>query len=69
MAVMDNDTWPHHSYIPPYLLRGDPFSSRLSKEADIIAALYICIIGQSLSKKKSSFYIMILFHPVTESDM
>ncbi|XP_077409789.1 opsin-5 [Vanacampus margaritifer] len=45
MAAMTNETWPHPSYVPHYLLRGDPFASRLSKEADIVAAFYICIIG------------------------
>ncbi|XP_040920627.1 opsin-5 [Toxotes jaculatrix] len=45
MAVMENETWPHPSYVPHYLLRGDPFASRLSREADIVAAFYICIIG------------------------
>ncbi|XP_051816633.1 opsin-5 isoform X2 [Acanthochromis polyacanthus] len=44
MAVMENVTWPHQSYVPHYLLRGDPFASKLSREADIIAALYIFII-------------------------
>lgn len=51
MAVMENETWPHPSYVPDYLLRGDPFASRLSREADIVAAFYICIIGQSLIAK------------------
>lgn len=46
MEVMENETWTHSSYVPHYLLRGDPFASRLSKEADIVAAFYICIIGQ-----------------------
>uniref|UniRef100_A0A0F8BCX0 Opsin-5 n=1 Tax=Larimichthys crocea TaxID=215358 RepID=A0A0F8BCX0_LARCR len=45
MTVMENETWPHSSYIPHYLLRGDPFASKLSREADIVAAFYICIIG------------------------
>ncbi|XP_036002984.1 opsin-5 [Fundulus heteroclitus] len=45
MAVMENTTWPYSAYVPHYLLRGDPFASRLSKEADIIAAFYICVIG------------------------
>ncbi|XP_029966152.1 opsin-5 [Salarias fasciatus] len=45
MAVMENATWPHSSYVPHYRLRGDPFASRLSREADIVAAFYICIIG------------------------
>lgn len=49
MTVMENETWPHSSYIPHYLLRGDPFASKLSREADIVAAFYICIIGQSVT--------------------
>ncbi|KAK7907319.1 hypothetical protein WMY93_015931 [Mugilogobius chulae] len=43
-TLMENETW-HHPYVPHYLLRGDPFASRLSPEADIVAALYVCIIG------------------------
>ncbi|TWW68280.1 hypothetical protein D4764_19G0000780 [Takifugu flavidus] len=50
MEVMENETWTHSSYVPHYLLRGDPFASRLSKEADIVAALYICIIGAALQE-------------------
>lgn len=53
MAVMENETWPHPSYVPHYLLDGDPFTSRLSREADIVAAFYICIIGQSLIVKNN----------------
>ncbi|XP_032367298.1 opsin-5 [Etheostoma spectabile] len=45
MAVMENETWPHPAYLPHYLLHGDPFASKLSREADIIAASYICLIG------------------------
>ncbi|KAK1888667.1 Opsin-5 [Dissostichus eleginoides] len=45
MAVMENETWRQTAYVPHYLLHGDPFASKLSKEADIIAAFYICIIG------------------------
>lgn len=58
MAVMENETGSHPSYIPHYLLHGDPFASRLSREADIVAAFYICIIGQSLIAKTAflSFY-------------
>ncbi|XP_076026954.1 opsin-5 isoform X2 [Genypterus blacodes] len=41
---MENETWLHPSYVPHYLLR-DPFASKLSREADIIAAFYIVIIG------------------------
>ncbi|XP_060948061.1 opsin-5 [Limanda limanda] len=40
---MANETWP--SYASHHLLHGDPFASKLSREADIVAAFYICIIG------------------------
>lgn len=50
MAIMENVTQPH-SYIPHYLLRDDPFASKLSKEADIVAAFYICIVGKYLIVK------------------
>ncbi|XP_035474156.1 opsin-5 isoform X1 [Scophthalmus maximus] len=40
---MENATWP--AYASHHRLRGDPFASRLSREADIVAAFYICIIG------------------------
>lgn len=52
MAGMTNETWTHSSYVPHYLLRGDPFASRLSREADIVAAFYICIIGPFLRLEK-----------------
>ncbi|KAM3861012.1 opsin-5 [Diretmus argenteus] len=42
---MENQTWSHPMYVPPYLLHRDPFASRLSKEADFAAAFYICIVG------------------------
>ncbi|XP_062323488.1 opsin-5 [Osmerus eperlanus] len=45
MSVLENETSRVSSYVPHYLLRGDPFASRLSREADIVAAFYICIIG------------------------
>lgn len=53
---MENATQTH-SYIPHYLLRDDPFASKLSKEADIVAAFYICIIGKSLIVKNTLFSI------------
>lgn len=62
MAVMENETWPHPSYVPHYLLRGDPFASRLSKEADIVAAFYICIIGQFPIVKNFFLIIFSSFH-------
>uniref|UniRef100_W5KS89 Opsin-5 n=1 Tax=Astyanax mexicanus TaxID=7994 RepID=W5KS89_ASTMX len=42
---MENETSVHTGYIPPYLLRQDPFASKLSKGGDIVAALYILLIG------------------------
>ncbi|XP_055042971.1 opsin-5 [Misgurnus anguillicaudatus] len=42
---MENETSAASGYVPHYLLRGDPFASKLSKEADIVAALYILIVG------------------------
>ncbi|XP_048063241.1 opsin-5 isoform X2 [Megalobrama amblycephala] len=42
---MENDTSIPSGYVPHYLLLGDPFASKLSKEADIVAAFYILIIG------------------------
>ncbi|XP_055362545.1 opsin-5 isoform X2 [Betta splendens] len=42
--MMENVT-KTHSYIPHYLLHDDPFASKLSREADIVAGFYICIIG------------------------
>ncbi|XP_029486574.2 opsin-5 [Oncorhynchus nerka] len=45
MALTGNETSARPDYAPHYLLEGDPFASKLSKEADIVAAFYICIIG------------------------
>ncbi|CAL8395437.1 unnamed protein product [Arctogadus glacialis] len=42
---MGNESLGPPGYLPHYLLRGDPFASRLSPLADIMAALYIGIIG------------------------
>ncbi|KAG1963591.1 opsin-5 [Pimephales promelas] len=44
-SLMENDTSIPSGYVPHYLLRGDPFASKLSKEADIVAAFYILVIG------------------------
>ncbi|XP_078502882.1 opsin-5 [Lissotriton helveticus] len=40
----NNSLLPQNGYIPHYL-RSDPFESKLSKEADIVAGLYLSIIG------------------------
>lgn len=64
MAVMENATWPHPSYLPHYLLRGDPFASRLSREADVVAALYVCIIGESFVKKNHRVCINVWFSTI-----
>ncbi|KAM6964938.1 opsin-5 [Aplochiton taeniatus] len=45
MTLMENVTSAHSGYLPHYLLHGDPFASKLSSEADIVAAFYILIIG------------------------
>ncbi|XP_051952426.1 opsin-5-like [Xyrauchen texanus] len=45
MAQLENETSIPPGYMPHYRLRGDPFASKLSKEADIVAAFYILIIG------------------------
>ncbi|CAL8312443.1 unnamed protein product [Lota lota] len=42
---MGNESLGPPDYLPHYLLRGDPFASRLSPLADILAAFYIGIIG------------------------
>ncbi|XP_064196337.1 opsin-5 [Anguilla rostrata] len=44
MVLTENGT-SGSGYVPHYLLQGDPFASKLSKGADIVAAVYICIIG------------------------
>ncbi|KAJ8339903.1 hypothetical protein SKAU_G00345360 [Synaphobranchus kaupii] len=44
MVLTENGT-SGSDYVPHYLLQGDPFTSKLSRGADIIAAVYICIIG------------------------
>ncbi|XP_067839889.1 opsin-5 [Heptranchias perlo] len=45
MTSSDNATVPHSGYLPPYLLHEDPFTSKLSWEADIIAGFYLIITG------------------------
>ncbi|KAL4661080.1 opsin-5 [Arapaima gigas] len=41
MALAGNGT----GHKPQLHLGGDPFDSKLTKEADLVAALYICVIG------------------------
>ncbi|MGH0153255.1 UNVERIFIED_CONTAM: hypothetical protein FKN15_042308 [Acipenser sinensis] len=45
MELTDNGTSSHNNYIPHYLLKDDPFASRLSRGADVAAAVYVIIIG------------------------
>ncbi|MBN3291181.1 OPN5 protein, partial [Polypterus senegalus] len=45
MAMTENETSLNTNYIPHYLLKDDPFASRLPKEVDIAAAFYLIIIG------------------------
>ncbi|XP_068609940.1 opsin-5 [Brachionichthys hirsutus] len=60
---MENETQPSHSR--HYLLRGDPFASRLSREADFIAAFYICIIG-ILSATGNGYVMYLAFKRTTK---
>ncbi|MGH0158320.1 UNVERIFIED_CONTAM: hypothetical protein FKN15_035266 [Acipenser sinensis] len=45
VAMTDNGTSSHNNYIPHYLLKDDPFASRLSRGADVAAAFYMIIVG------------------------
>uniref|UniRef100_A0A3B3SZ50 Opsin 5 n=1 Tax=Paramormyrops kingsleyae TaxID=1676925 RepID=A0A3B3SZ50_9TELE len=47
MALTRNETALHSDYLlaAHYLLEGDPFASKLSKEADMVTAFYACIVG------------------------
>lgn len=44
MASDHNNSF-QEEYIPHYLQKEDPFASKLSREADIIAGFYLTIIG------------------------
>lgn len=46
VAMTDNGTSSHNNYIPHYLLKDDPFASRLSRGADVAAAFYMIIVGK-----------------------
>uniref|UniRef100_H3C3V3 G-protein coupled receptors family 1 profile domain-containing protein n=1 Tax=Tetraodon nigroviridis TaxID=99883 RepID=H3C3V3_TETNG len=52
--------------VPHYLLRGDPFASRLSKEADIVAAFYIFIIGGVMSATGNGYVLYMTFKRKTK---
>lgn len=41
----DHNTSSQQEYLPHYLQKEDPFASKLSKEADIIAGFYLTVIG------------------------
>lgn len=41
----DHNNSSQEEYIPHYLQKEDPFASKLSREADIIAGFYLTIIG------------------------
>ncbi|XP_041043315.1 opsin-5 [Carcharodon carcharias] len=45
MSSNGNDTVPLSSDLPPSLLHEDPFTSKLSWEADVIAGIYLVVIG------------------------
>lgn len=37
---------PQEEHLPHYLREGDPFASKLSWEADLVAGFYLTIIGE-----------------------
>ena len=41
----DHNTSSKEEYLPHYLQKEDPFASKLSREADIVAGFYLTIIG------------------------
>lgn len=41
----DHNTSSQEEYLPHYLQKEDPFTSKLSREADIIAGFYLTVIG------------------------
>ncbi|XP_059837225.1 opsin-5 [Hypanus sabinus] len=45
MTQIKNDSVTHSGEVPPHLLPEDPFISKLSWEADVIAAFYLIVIG------------------------
>lgn len=42
----DHNTSSKEEYLPHYLQKEDPFASKLSREADIVAGFYLTIIGK-----------------------
>ena len=47
MNVMasDHNASSQEEYLPHYLQKEDPFTSKLSREADIVAGFYLTVIG------------------------
>lgn len=41
----DHNASSQEEYLPHYLQKEDPFASKLSREADIIAGFYLTVIG------------------------
>lgn len=41
----DHNTSSQEEYLPHYLQKEDPFASKLSREADIVAGFYLTVIG------------------------
>lgn len=41
----DHNTSSLEDYLPHYLQKEDPFASKLSREADIVAGFYLTVIG------------------------
>lgn len=44
----DHNTSSQEEYLPHYLQEEDPFASKLSREADIVAGFYLTVIGNEL---------------------
>lgn len=44
----NHSTSPQDDHLPHYLQDEDPFASKLSREADIVAGFYLTIIGKAL---------------------
>ncbi|XP_043918621.1 opsin-5 [Protopterus annectens] len=60
MTLNDSSSSKQSGYVPHYILHQDPFASKLSWEADIIAALYLVIIGV-LSTLGNGYVLLMAF--------
>lgn len=44
--ALNHTALPQDEHLPHYLREGDPFASKLSWEADLVAGFYLTIIGK-----------------------